>query len=50
MKSVYLLILQYDLPHTKVEHGADVEDKKEGADHREGEDRGPGGAGVSLGD
>ena len=49
IQMVVIMGLSY-LPHAEVEHGADVDDEEEGADHREGEDGGAGGAGVRLGD
>ena len=44
---VVIMGLSY-LPHAEVEHCADVDDEEHGADHGEGEDGGPGGAGVAL--
>ena len=45
-ESSNLLVLQDNLPHAEVEHGADVEDEEEGAHHGEGEHGGAGGAAV----
>ena len=46
----HFLVLQDDFPHAEVEHGADVDDEEHGADDWEGEDGGPGRAGVGLRD
>lgn len=48
-ESSNLLVLQDNLSHAEVEHGADVEDEEEGAHHRQGQHAGPGGAGIRLG-
>ena len=32
-----LLVLEDDLPHAEVEHGADVDDEQQGAHHRQGQ-------------
>ena len=32
-----LLVLEDDLPHAEVEHGADVDDEQQGTDHRQGQ-------------
>ena len=44
----HFLVLKNDFPHAEVEHGADVDDEEEGADHGESQDGGAGGAGVRL--
>ena len=44
----HFLVLKNDFPHAEVEHGADVDDEEEGADHGESQDGGAGGTGVRL--
>ena len=44
----HFLVLKNDFPHAEVEHGADVDDEEEGADHGERQHGGAGGTGVRL--